>query len=160
VPEVWLTALENSLPGGWMRGAGVWSYGVTNLVHIVGVATLFGAVLVLDLRLLGLWRRVPLASIEIPTLPLASAGFCLAASSGLALLTTNATDYVGNPFLVVKFVAIALGLANVAVAQALPAWRQRHEREGLRRGQLAVIGGVSLVCWSAALGAGRMIGYW
>lgn len=152
--------LEFSLPGEWMRGAGVWSYGATNLVHIVGVAMLFGSVLVLDLRLLGLWRRVALAFIEIPTLPMATIGFCLAVISGFALLTTNATDYVGNPFLVIKFVAIALGLANVAVAQALPAWRQRHEREGLRRGQLAVIGGVSLACWSGALGAGRMIGYW
>jgi hypothetical protein len=159
VPEAWLTALEFSLPGQWMRGAGVWSYGATNLVHIVGVAMLFGSVLALDLRLLGLWRRVPLASIEIPTLPMATIGFCLAVISGFAMLTTNATQYAGNPFLVIKFLAIALGLANVAGAQVLPAWRQRHQA-GVRRWPLAVIGAVSLACWSVALAAGRMIGYW
>ncbi len=31
-----------------------------NLVHILGISSLFGSVLVLDLRLLGVWRHVPL----------------------------------------------------------------------------------------------------
>jgi len=35
--------LEASGLGQAMRGAGVWAYGVTNLVHILGVATLFAA---------------------------------------------------------------------------------------------------------------------
>ena len=48
-----LTWLEGSGLGYAMRSAGVWSYGVANLIHILGVATLFGSVLVLDLRLLG-----------------------------------------------------------------------------------------------------------
>lgn len=143
-----------------MRGAGVWSYGVTNLLHIAGVATLFGSVLTLDLRLLGLWRRIPLAAIEVPTLRLAIVGFCVAVASGAALLSTNATEYIGNPFLVIKFVAIALALANVAVAQVLPAWRRRHTEEPAQHRGLAVIGALSLLTWSCALAAGRMIGYW
>lgn len=142
-----------------MRGAGVWSYGLTNLVHITGVATLFGSVLILDLRLLGLWRGVPLAHIEAPTLPLALVGFCIAVLSGGALLATNATEYVGNPFFIAKFALLPVALGNVALVQALPAWRRRHET-GARRGPLALIGAVSLASWSGVLAAGRMIGYW
>ena len=106
-----------------------------------------------------MWRRVPLASIEVPTLPLAVTGFCAAALSGVMLISTNATEYAGNPFLVIKFVAIGLALANIAVAQRLPAWRHRHDAS-MQSGALAVIGGLSLSGWLVALAAGRMIGYW
>lgn len=157
-----LTWVEGSALGEGIRGAGVWAYGVINLVHILGVATLFGSVLVLDLRLLGLWRGVPLTLIARPTVPLAAAGFCIAVLSGLCLLSTNATEYVGNPFLLIKFAAIALGLLNIVVLSRFPAWRERDVREPNAKAssQLAVAGGVSLASWLVAVGAGRLIGYW
>lgn len=157
-----LTWFEDSALGAAVRGAGVWAYGVVNLVHILGVATLFGAVLVLDLRLLGAWRRVPLSLIARPTVPLAGVGFCVAALSGLCLLSTNATEYVGNPFLLIKFAAIALGLLNIVVLSRFDAWRQRDVREPTERESslLAVAGGVSLASWLFAVSAGRLIGYW
>ena len=160
--EALLVWLEGSALGQLMRTSGVWTYGVVNLVHILGISTLFGSVLVLDLRLLGCWRRVPLAAIEKPTLTLAACGFAVAASSGVALISTNGTEYVGNPFLVIKLVAIALGAANIAAVQFLPAWRARAaEPHGPRqRLALGVIGGTSLLCWLTAVTAGRMIGYW
>ena len=157
-----LAWLQSSPLGELMRSMGVWTYGVVNLVHILGVATLFGSVLVLDLRLLGAWRRAPLAALEQPTIPLAIAGFCLAALSGVCILTTNATDYRGNPFLIIKFVAIGLALVNVAVVATLPAWRARHAEPlpSKHRRTLAVAGGTSLACWVTAAAAGRLIGYW
>ena len=160
--EALLVWLQGSLLGELMRASGVWAYGVVNLVHILSVATLFGSVLVLDLRLLGGWRRVPLAALEQPTIPLAIVGFCGAALSGLCILTTNATDYRGNPFLLIKLAAIALGLLNVALVASLPAWRARHTEPLApnHRRSLAVAGGTSLVCWTTAAAAGRMIGYW
>ena len=65
-----LVWLEGSPLGELMRSSGVWTYGVLNLVHILSVATLFGSVLVLDLRLLGAWRQVPLAATFIFNLAL------------------------------------------------------------------------------------------
>ena len=38
-----LAWLESSMLGHAMRNSGVWTYGVVNLGHILGVATLFGA---------------------------------------------------------------------------------------------------------------------
>jgi len=160
--HVLLAWLEASALGHAVRSSGIWSYAILNLVHIVGVATLFGAILILDLRLLGLWQRIPIAAVAAPAVPLAAGGFATAAATGIAMLTTNATDYVGNPFLLIKFPAIALGLVNVLVLRTLPAWRHALTRapQGRERGQLAIAGAASLTCWSAALAAGRMIGYW
>jgi hypothetical protein len=154
--------LQDSPIGHAMRESGVWTYGVVNLIHILGIASLFGSVMVLDLRLLGVWRKIPLAAVARPTVPVAGSGFAVAALSGVCLLATKATEYVGNPFLYVKFPAIVLGLVNVAVLSCLPAWRERHERgPSLREErQLAIAGGISLVCWTTAITAGRMIAYW
>jgi uncharacterized protein DUF6644 len=157
-----LAWLEGSALGHAMRESGVWTYGLVNLVHIVGVSSLFGSVLVLDLRLLGAWRHVALPAIAGPTVPVATVGFTVAATSGLCLLTANATEYLGNPFLYIKFPAIALGLGNVVVLNTLSSWKERNRREPSvrERRQLAVVGGVSLLCWLTAIGAGRLIGYW
>jgi hypothetical protein len=154
--------LQGSALGHAMRESGVWTYGVVNLVHILGVTSLFGSVLILDLRLLGCWRKITLPAISEPTVRVATIGFGIAFASGVCLLATKATDYIGNPFLYIKFPAIGLGLLNAVALNSLPAWRQHKTRELSAREQskLAVMGGVSLFCWLTAITAGRMIGYW
>ena len=146
-----------------MRESGVWIYGVVNLGHILGVSSLFGAVLLLDLRLLGCWRGIPLASISTPAVRLARAGFSVAATTGICLLATKATEYEGNPFLWwIKLPAIALALVNIAVLELTPAWRQHQLRElsGREQARLRWFGGLSLLCWLTAVAAGRMTAYW
>jgi hypothetical protein len=145
-----------------MRGSGVWAYGVVNLVHILGVSSLFGSVLILDLRLMGLWRKVALATISGIAVPIAATGFVVAVTSGICLLSTNATEYIGNPFIYIKFPAIGLGIVNVAILNSVPAWKQHKTRELTAReqSQLAVMGGISLFSWLTAISAGRLIGYW
>lgn len=145
-----------------MRESGVWTYGCVNLVHILGVGSLFGAILVLDLRLLGVWGSVALPAISQPTVTVAGVGFVISVISGVCLLATKASEYVDNPFLYIKFVAIGLGLLNVAVFSSLSAWKQHRSRElsSRERSQLSVAGGISLFCWLTAVTAGRMIGYW
>ena len=157
-----LVWIEGTGLGHVMRESGPWTYAIVNTSHILGVAALFGSILVLDLRLLGVSRRLPLAALASAITPVAIAGFVIAMATGSALLATKATAYVGNPFLLIKFPAIALGLINVAVLNLTPAWQARAIRElshGEQR-QLAVMGGISLVSWLTAISAGRMIGYW
>jgi hypothetical protein len=157
-----LRTLQASALGHFMRESGVWTYAIVNLFHILGVASLFGSVLVLDLRLIGVGRQIPLAALADATVPVATAGFIIAAATGLGLLATKATEYLGNPFLAIKFPAIALGLVNVLMLRLSSAWQARGTRELSRREhrQLAMMGGLSLACWLTAIAAGRMIGYW
>ena len=154
--------MQQSVLGHVMRHSGRWTYPLVNLSHVLGVALLFGAVVILDLRLIGAWRRTPIAPLANTAVPVAFVGFVLAATSGLGLLATNATEYADNPFIYVKLVAIALGLCNAAVLNLSAAWRARGVREPSPREcrQLAWMGGASLVCWLTAVSAGRLIGYW
>jgi len=157
-----LAWLEASALGHVMRGSGVWMYAIVNLVHILGVSTLFGSILVMDLRLLGLWRRVPIAALASVAPSLALTGFLIAAPSGLGLLATKASEYADNPFLAIKLAAIGLGVLNVLVLRRLPAWRARDVRQlaPAEERQLAIAGGVSLFSWLTAVAAARMIAYW
>jgi len=157
-----LVWLRGSPLGQLMRSSGVWTYGVVNLIHILGVASLFGAVLILDLRLLGAWKKVSIAAVSSVAVPIAKGGFCVAALAGICMISTNATDYAGNPFPLIKFPAIFLALVNAAILSRQTAWRQRQTREfsPSEQKRLACMGGISLACWLTAISAGRLIGYW
>ena len=148
--------------GHLMRESGPWTYALVNTAHILGVATLFGSILVLDLRLLGVRTRVPLVTLSSMVTPIGMTGFAIAAVTGAAMLATKATAYVDNPFLLIKFPAIALGLINVIALNLTRAWRELGTRElsGAERRQLAVFGGVSLASWLTAITCGRMIAFW
>jgi hypothetical protein len=154
--------LEQSALGELMRTSSLWTYPIVNLLHIFGIAALFGGALIIDLRLLGAWRSISLAAISGTAVPVSKAGFALAATTGVGLLAANASEYVGNPFLLIKFGAIVVGLSNVALLSRSDAWKAHRTRELLRQERLtlAVFGAISLVTWIAAITAGRMIAYW
>jgi hypothetical protein len=154
--------MEASTLGVAMRGTGVWTYAVVNLFHILGVSALFGSILILDLNLTGLWRRAPLAALARTTVPVAKTGFVVAALTGIGLISTNGTEYIDNPFLLIKFPAIAVGILNVWAIGQTAGWRARETRDPTRgeARQLTFLGGLSLLSWLTAITAGRMIGYW
>jgi hypothetical protein len=129
---------------------------------VLGICLLLGSVILLDLRLLGAWRSMPLAIIVQPAMALSIAGFSLAVATGVCMITTNASEYYDNPFLLLKFPAIGMGLVNAAAVSFLPAWRAIGIRElsQTESRQLAVAGAISLACWLSALAGGRMLGYW
>ena len=158
-----LAWIEATGLGHMMCESGPWTYAIVNVAHILGVSTLFGSVFVLDLRLLGVWsRRVRIADLSSAVKPVATIAFVIAIVTGAALLETKATAYVDNPFLLIKFPAIALGMVNAGILTVTPAWREVGMRTlgpGERR-QLAIMGGISLLSWLTAVTAGRMIGYW
>lgn len=154
--------LEASPLGHLMRDTGVWTYAIVNLFHILAIALLFGAICVLDLRLLGVWRSIPLGMISRPAVNVAGAGVTLAALTGVPMLATKAGEYADNPFLWPKFLFIGLALANVAALHLSRAWREHRERELAQRerNRLALMGAASLTFWLGAITCGRLIGYW
>jgi len=154
--------LEASSLGAFTRSLGVWSYGVINLVHILGIILLFGSILILDLRMLGAWRQIPLSVLSRPTTRMAQIGFVVAVCAGIPMITVKTTDYIGNPFLLIKFPAIALALLNVWLVHRTEAWRAHRVRalmpSEIRRLKIGAV--LSLAFWLTAITSGRMIGYW
>jgi hypothetical protein len=154
--------LEASPLGHFMRDSGVWTYPFVNLAHLIGLAGLFGAICVLDLRLLGVWRSIPLGMISRPAVNVAGTGVAVAAITGVMLLATKAVEYAHNPFLLPKFAFIALALLNLVVLHLTPSWRAHRVRDLTQPEyhRLAIFGATSLVFWLGAITCGRLIGYW
>lgn len=144
-------AVEATAIAAHLRGAR-WTYPLVNAGHVLGIALLVGAIAPLDLRLLGLWPREPIARLEEVLRPVAAAGMALAVLTGLLLFTVDARAYAGLPLFQAKMALLALALANAGM----------HARAGLAtlspaRRRLA--GGLSLGLWIAILLCGRLIGY-
>ena len=154
--------LEASAAGAFVRESGRWTYALVNLAHVFGIAMLFGAITVLDLRLLGAWRRIPISALASPVVPVAATGLVLALGSGVLLLSAQATEYVANPFLYIKFAAIGLGIVNLVALHFAGVWRSMDAASASSRGRtrLALAGAASLACWIATITAGRLIAYW
>jgi hypothetical protein len=148
-----LAAIEQAPPVAELRES-VLAYPLVNALHIVGVALLFGAIIALDLRLIG-WRRTsgPVDSVAGLLLPVAISGLLLAIPAGLLLFATDARAYASSPLFQAKMLVIALALGNVLWLRTCD-WR--GERPPRR---VAVAGAASMLLWLAAIILGRLVGY-
>lgn len=148
-----LEAVENAAPIAALRES-TFAYPIVNTLHIIGIALLFGAIVTLDLRLLG-WRReaAPVDRLAGLLLPVAIAGLAVAIPAGLLLFATDARAYAASPLFQAKILLIALAIGNAL-------WLRASERRGSppeRRAALA--GGASIVLWLGAIVLGRLVGY-
>jgi len=109
----WALAIERSAAGHFIRES-AWVYPWANVVHVLGVALMLGAILVFDLRLLGWLQAARPADAAALALPVARAGFAMAVPTGIVLFVAEANGVVTNWVFLVKFAAIAGGLANIA----------------------------------------------
>jgi len=152
---------------GWLQAAGIvdWArgganvYPVANVVHVLGVVMLVGAIGVVDLRIAGAWRQLPLMPLSRALTPVAAVGLTLQAASGLVLFAADGEALSGSTTFQVKLVLIALALAN-ALAFRLR-WRKA------RPGELYVPSPVerasalvSLLLWLTIAILGRLIAYY
>ena len=137
-----------------------WVYPIVNAGHIVGLALLFGAIVPLDLRLLGFWPRVPLAAMSRILLPVALAGLALAVPTGVLLFSVRATEYAATPLLWLKFSLIACAIANALLLRLSLPWAVfEHSDLAGTTPRLQLAGALSIGLWLGAIVAGRMIGY-
>jgi hypothetical protein len=153
----WSAALESSALAEWMRGAGM-AYAAVNLVHLLGLTLLLGSMLLLDLRLLGLGRRLSLPEVSRLLTPVAIGGLLLQAGSGFALLAADAGPLLSNTAFQLKLALIAAALANAVLFRwlwsgALPDW----DRSAPLAGRLQAA--MSMLLWLGVAAAGRLIAY-
>lgn len=152
----WALAIQHSAAGHYIRES-AWLYPWLNTLHVVGMALLLGAVAVLDLRLVGLFRAGRPADAAAITLPLAKLGFALAVPTGLGLFIAEANGVVTNWVFLVKFAAIAVALANIAIFHR---GRFRDiERWSRIPAAARAAAAVSLLAWLIAAICGRYAAY-
>ena len=108
-----MDSLEASGVARWMREA-LWAYPAVETVHIIGLALLFGTIVIVDLRLLGLGRNVSAVAVTRNVLPWTLAGFGVAAVTGSLMFTAHAADFATLPIFLLKMTLIVLGGINAA----------------------------------------------
>ncbi|WP_156884518.1 hypothetical protein [Stappia stellulata] len=130
--------------------------GVALTLHLFGAMLLVGALVPLNLRLLGLWKAAALSDVRRVLSPIAFAGLILALFSGLALLSLRPFAIAAVPAFQVKMLLIALAGANAVSLRLVPAWRlldQVDSRGTISRFRTA--GLISMICWFAVLTLAR-----
>jgi hypothetical protein len=153
---VWL---ESTAIGVWARESpSLWAYPTILTLHTIGLGVLVGANAIIDLCLLGFAPRLPLPALS-PLYRFMWAGFALNAVTGILLFVANATTKATQPVFYVKLSLIAAALiVTAAIRNAVDRERSGPHRPAAIRsaGRLAV---VSLVLWTGAIAAGRLMAY-
>jgi hypothetical protein len=132
--------------------ASAWTYPALEALHIAGIATLFGSLLLLDVRVFGAARAIPVPWLARLATRVSLAGFALAAASGALMWSTDAAALSANPAFRTKLALITLAGLNAVLFNA------RHGAE--KADAIARLqAGASLALWLGAIGAGRWIAY-
>lgn len=149
-----LTAFSQSDIATYLRFSR-WAYAAVNTSHVLGIALLVGAVMPLDLRLLGAWRHIPHQDLARVLVPVAATGLLLAMLTGTLLFSVRANEYAAVPMLWLKATLILAGIASAIAAHArYGAWLDHATRP-----QLIRTAAISMACWMGALISGRLIAF-
>jgi len=145
--------------GRFMREA-LWAYPATEALHIVGIGLLFGSVAIVDLRLIGLGRRVPVSALAGFAVPWSLAGFVLAAATGLLMFTAHAAEFLTLPVFILKMGLILAGGINAAILHAGVLGDTRAWDIGATTPRAAkVAGALSIALWVGVVACGRLLAY-
>jgi hypothetical protein len=133
-------------------------YIFVNAAHILSIGLLVGAIIPLDLRLLGLFRGTSLQVLGPFLSRTAMYGVVLAILTGIVLFSVRAVEYAGNPAFLTKMGLLAIAVVNAVLLHTAAPWR-RTIAEGRASASVKLMAALSLVIWIAAVVAGRWIGF-
>ena len=136
-----------------------WAFPTLETLHFIGLILLIGSLYVIDLRFLGMARRVPLDTV-LPFIRIALLGFVINLATGVLFLFSDPFTYYENFAFRLKILAIVLAGLNAV-------WfKFAAEKAGITSseaydppGTLKLIAGISLVLWTVVIILGRMIPY-
>jgi hypothetical protein len=149
-----LQALNHWAPIVWLK-TNVYAYPTLEVVHIVGIALLFGTLWVVDLRLLlriSALEKLDAQVLAKALLPWTIAGFLLAAMTGLTMFVSRVGDLISNPAFIIKMCLLFAAGTNAAIL---------HARGPLDAKSIATRtqAGLSILIWLAVITCGRWIAY-
>jgi hypothetical protein len=142
----------------------LWLYPSVEAVHIIGIGLLFGSIAILDLRLLGLSRSIPVRLLARHVLPWTAASFLLIVPSGLLMFTAHATEFVSSPVFVFKMCLILAAGLNAALFHAIvfpsvEVWDAEEMRKLPPPPSARVSAALSLLIWVCVIACGRLLAY-
>jgi hypothetical protein len=152
--DAFLAGLEGTAVAQALR-VSRWGYAAVNAAHILGIALLVGAIVPLNLRMLGLWPGVPRATLVRVLVPVVAGGLGLAVTAGLLLFSVRASEYAGVGFLQAKLALVAVGVVSALALHRAHGFLLEGASAPRLRGHAVV----SMICWFGALACGRLIAF-
>jgi len=151
-----LSWLESTSLALWLRESpSIWALPTVLTLHTAGMAVLVGTSWMLDLRLLGVGRHVPLSAYRwvFPTL---AVGLFVNLVTGVLLFIKNPTTWgTAMPFLV-KMLLVVASVATLVPVRSL-VLRSDEGPDVSRNVRLLAI--ASILAWTGAVTAGRLLAY-
>ena len=149
--------LESTALAVWVgQSPSVWALPTVLTLHTAGLAMLVGASWVLDLRLLGISRTVPLSAFRW-VFPVVGIGLAVNVATGVLLFIKNATTWATSVPFLIKMSLVIAGVATVLPLRShVLHSHSREDREGVPLRFLAI---ASILVWPAAVTAGRLLAY-
>jgi hypothetical protein len=141
-----------ALEGFWLAQAmkySTWLYPTVETVHIWGIGMLFGSVVLMDLRVLGLGKALDYSALSRLGIAISVIGFSLAVLTGSMLFITHAADLIASRLFILKMCLIFLLITNAALL------RMRVVINAATKAQAVI----SLVGWASVIGLGRWLAY-
>src|SRR5262245_23244687 len=153
-----LASIENTAFASWVReSSSLLAYPAILFMHTVGLGFLVGLNAAIDFRILGFAARMPLAPM-VRFYRVMWIAFWINALSGTALLAADATTKLTNPVFYVK-----LGFITLAVVNMMLIRRRVFGNPSLDLSPVSasakVLAVLSLVWWTGAITAGRLMAY-
>ena len=141
-----------------------WLYPAVLFAHILGIALLFGSIAVLDLRLIGIWKKAPVKALAAQVLPWSAGSFLLILPSGLAMFAANATELIASPVLAVKMGLIMAAGVNAAIFHtvtfpSVSVWDAPEMRALGPPPSARLAGALSLALWASVIACGLTLAY-
>ena len=152
-----LSTIEYSAFCTWVRESNsLWAYPGILFMHTIGTALVVGMSAMIDLRVLGFARQLPVAPLE-RYFPIVWASFWVSAISGAILFAADATSKIVSPLFGVKMLLIVLVVLTMVLIRRTVFRAPGGEKSGWGRPQW--LASASLVVWFGAIAAGRLMAY-
>lgn len=146
----------------WINGVVLgyaWSWPILESVHFIALCFLIGALLVMDLRLIGFQNVIPLKAVH-SLMPVAIVSFCFSLLTGLAFLFGDPMLYFINPAFWTKMAFVVLAGLNFLLYYTKVEPVLVSVGPGAPTPPLAkAVGIASLVFWFGVLSYGRLLPY-
>lgn len=155
-----LVSLESSNFAEWLQFS-AFAYPVIEATHVIGIALLFGTLLIVDLRLIGMrLMTLSFSNISHATLKWTWLGFALAVVTGLMMFSERATHYVTNTEFLIKMGLLGLAGINMVIFEFLTRRSIGQWDTGSAiPAKVKIAGLLSLAFWFGVIVFGRLIGF-
>jgi hypothetical protein len=156
----WLKGLEDSGLAVAVRSS-LYYFPFLEAIHVMALSVIFGTILVVDLRALGVAStHRPFTRMSNELLRLTWGAFALSVLTGALMFTTNARVYAHNTAFQLKMVLLLCAGINMAAfhltaGRNVARWDNSPAAPGIGRATAAL----SIALWIGVIFSGRVIGF-